>query len=75
MNAADRKLIADALSKCPRQLHIVANHCTFCQGNLDRCISNPDDFESKIADEYHEKILRSFRVTGDIRQSVKLVKK
>jgi len=75
MNAVDRKLIADALSKCPRQLHIIANHCTFYQGNLDRYISNPDDFESKIAAEYHEKILRSFLVTGDIRQSVKLFRR
>ena len=75
MNMVDNKLIADALNKCPRQLHIVANHCTFYQGNLDRCISNPDDFESKIAAEYHEKILRSFLVTGDIRQSLKLVKR
>jgi hypothetical protein len=71
----DNRLIADALSKCPRQLHLIANHCTCYQGNMDRFISNPGDYKYKIAAEYHEKILRSFLVTGDIRQSVKLVKR
>jgi len=73
MNMVDNKLIADALSKYPRQLHIVANHCTCYQGNMARCISNPHDCEYKKAAGYHEKGLRSFLVTGDIRQPVKLV--
>lgn len=72
MNRVDSKLIADALRKCPRQVHIVTNHCTCYQGNMDRFISDPNDIESHIAAEYHEKVLRSFLVTGDIRQSVKL---
>ena len=70
----DTKLISDAMSRSPRQNHLVANHCTCYQGNKARFLSNPDDTESKTEAEYHERVLRSFLVTGCIRTSEKLLK-
>ena len=69
----DTKLIAEALRKSPRQIHLAANHCTCYQGNLVRYESNSSDEISKMEAEYHEKILRSYLVTGCIRTSEKIV--
>ena len=70
----DTKLIADALNKCARQQHLVAGHCTCYQGNRVRLQRNSADTKSKADAEYHERVLRSFLVTGCIRTSEKLVK-
>lgn len=70
----DTKLIADALNKCARQQHIAANHCTCYQGNLNRYQTDRSDVKSKIQAEFHERILRSYLVTGCIRTSEKIVK-
>jgi len=70
----DAKLIADALNKCARQQHLVANHCTCYQGNMARYQIDRTDTFSKNEAEFHEKVLRSFLVTGCIRTSEKIVK-
>jgi hypothetical protein len=70
----DSKLIADALNKCASQQHLVANHCTCYQGNRTRVQQNSADKKSKKEAEYHERVLRSFLVTGCIRTSEKLVR-
>lgn len=71
---ADIKLMADALKKCPRQQHLVANHCTCYQGNMERYRKNNSDILAKTEAQFHEQVLRSFLVTGCIRTSEKIVK-
>ncbi len=70
----DTKLIAEALSKSARQLHLAANHCTCYQGNMSRYQANSSDVNSKMEAEFHERILRSYLVTGCIRTSEKIVR-
>lgn len=69
----DTKLIADALNKCARQQHLVANHCTCYQGNKSRHLRDSSDSHSKKEADFHERVLRSFLVTGCIRTSEKIV--
>lgn len=70
----DAKLIADALNKSGRQQHLAANHCTCYQGNLSRYQADHSDENSKTEAEFHERVLRSFLVTGCIRTSEKIIK-
>lgn len=70
----DTKLIADSLNKCAGQQHLVANHCTCYQGNMARYQSDSSDLVSRSEAEYHERVLRSFLVTGCIRTSVNIVR-
>jgi len=70
----DTHLIASALSRSSRLQHLVANHCTCYRGNTEHFMKNNDDLHSKYAADFHERILRSFLVTGCIRTSVRLVK-
>jgi hypothetical protein len=70
----DTKLIAEALNKSARQQHLAANHCTCYQGNMGRYQTNCSDVNSKIQAEFHERILRSYLVTGCIRTSEKIVR-
>lgn len=70
----DTKLIAEALNLCARQQHLVANHCTCYQGNMRRYQADFSDVKSKTEAEFHERVLRSFLVTGCIRTSEKIVK-
>jgi hypothetical protein len=69
----DTKLIADALKKSAGQQHLAANHCTCYQGNMARYQSDRSDVASKIEAEFHERVLRSFLVTGCVRTSEKIV--
>lgn len=70
----DTKLVADALKKCARQYHLAANHCTCYQGNVTRYQTDRSDLTSKIEAEFHERVLRSFLVTGCVRTSEKIVR-
>jgi hypothetical protein len=70
----DTKLIAEALNKCGRQQHLAANHCTCYQGNMTRYQTDRSDTKAKIEAEFHERVLRSFLVTGCIRTSEKIVR-
>ena len=69
----DTKLIADALKMSAGQQHLAANHCTCYQGNVTRYQSNRSDLTSKLEAEFHERVLRSFLVTGCVRTSEKIV--
>jgi hypothetical protein len=70
----DTKLITDALNKSSGQYHVVANHCTCYQGNRTRYLLNVEDVKSRTEADFHERVLRSFLVTGCIRTSEKIVK-
>lgn len=70
----DTKLIADALKRNAGQHHLAANHCTCYQGNVIRYQSDRSDITSKIEAEFHERVLRSFLVTGCVRTSEKIVR-
>lgn len=69
----DTKLIADALKKSAGQQHLAANHCTCYQGNMTRYQADRSDLASKNEAEFHERVLRSFLVTGCVRTSEKIV--
>jgi hypothetical protein len=71
----DTKLIADALKKSAGQLHLAVNHGTCYQGNMTRYQLNRNDLTAKSEAEFHERVLRSFLVTGCFRTSEKLVQK
>ena len=60
----DTKLVVDALKKSARQYHLAANHCTCYQGNVIRYQSDRSDLTAKNEAEFHERVLRSFLVTG-----------
>lgn len=70
----DTKLIADALNRCARQQHLVANHCTCYQGNISRYQTDRSDIYSKTEAEFHERVLRSFLITKCIRTSEKMIR-
>ncbi len=69
----DTKLVADALKRSARQYHLAANHCTCYQGNVMRYQSDRSDLAAKNEAEFHERVLRSFLVTGCVRTSEKIV--
>jgi hypothetical protein len=69
----DTKLIADALNKSANQQHLAANHCTCYQGNMTRYLADRSDLSAKNEAEFHERVLRSFLVTGCIRTSEKII--
>lgn len=70
----DTKLISDVLSMSAGQQHLAANHCTCYQGNINRYQANRGDLASKIEAEFHEKVLRSFLLTGCFRTSEKIIR-
>lgn len=70
----DTKLIADSLNKCAGQQHLAANHCTCYQGNMARYQLDRSDLVSRSEAVFHERVLRSFLVTGCIRTSAKIVR-